>query len=65
MIIWIRLLVNILGFFFVWLLVKNYRMFECMNKDYPKNEATTTLAYNVVVYFCLVVVCMAYLIFKR
>lgn len=58
----IRILVIILGIILAWLLVSNYRMFDNVNKEYPKSDVATILAFNIIIYFLLLVGCIVFLV---
>ncbi len=57
-----RILLIILGIIVGWLLYGNYKMFENVNKEYPKSEVSTYLAFNVVVFFVVLIGCIVKLV---
>lgn len=57
-----RTLVIILGIILTWLLVSNYRMFDNVNKEYPQSDVATILAFNIIVFFLLLVGCIVFLV---
>lgn len=57
-----RVLLIIIGIIVGWLLVNNYKMFDNVNKEYPESEVSTYLAFNVVVFFLILVGCIVKLV---